>query len=125
MREKDLLRHSSEVEVKWAVYAAGEKRPHWAMQREATSLAVLIRGLFQISFAEADVLLSKEGDYAIWGAGVAHTWAAEEDSVILTLRWPSRPEDSLIVPNPRAQQHETKNFERSPRPLSPASDLSG
>ena len=27
----------------------------------------------------------------VWGRGVDHSWYAEEDSVVLTVRWPSVP----------------------------------
>jgi quercetin dioxygenase-like cupin family protein len=37
------------------------------------------------------VLLEKQGDYVVWGKGVDHSWYAEEESVVLTVRWPSVP----------------------------------
>jgi hypothetical protein len=27
----------------------------------------------------------------MWGAGTDHSWRAEEDSVVITVRWPSVP----------------------------------
>jgi quercetin dioxygenase-like cupin family protein len=41
--------------------------------------------------ASESVLLEREGDYVMWGAGVDHTWRAEEDSIVITIRWPSLP----------------------------------
>jgi quercetin dioxygenase-like cupin family protein len=35
------------------------------------------------------VLLERQGDYVVWGPGVDHSWRAEEESVVLTVRWPS------------------------------------
>ena len=40
------------------------------------------------SAAEA---LNTTVDYLIWGKGVDHSWVAEEESVVLTVRWPSVP----------------------------------
>ncbi|MET9017469.1 signal peptidase I, partial [Streptomyces olivaceoviridis] len=37
------------------------------------------------------VLLEEQGDYVVWGRGVDHSWFAEEESVVLTVRWPSVP----------------------------------
>jgi len=62
-------------------------------------MSVLIRGRFRLMFDEGanmhEVLLAREGDYALWDAGVAHSWITEEDSVILTVRWPSVPQDQI------------------------------
>lgn len=61
---------------------AGERR---------TALLVLISGRFRVRLPGRDVLLVEQGDYAVWGRGVDHSWVAEEDSVVLTVRWPSVP----------------------------------
>jgi quercetin dioxygenase-like cupin family protein len=62
-------------------------------------MSVLIRGRFRLEFHDGnrarDLLLEREGDYALWDAGVPHNWVAEEDSVMLTVRWPSVPEDQV------------------------------
>jgi quercetin dioxygenase-like cupin family protein len=34
-------------------------------------------------------VLEQEGDYAMWGPGIGHSWHAEEDTVVITVRWPS------------------------------------
>jgi hypothetical protein len=36
---------------------------------------------------EITYTLQSEGDYIIWREEVEHTWQAEEDSVIVTVRW--------------------------------------
>ncbi|WP_374005171.1 hypothetical protein [Streptomyces ipomoeae] len=36
-------------------------------------------------------MLERQGDYVVWGRGVDHSWVAEEESVVLTVRWPSVP----------------------------------
>lgn len=91
-------RSTSILEVKWAVYKAGESRSQWAINLEATTLSILIRGQFRLQFPEEDFLLSSQGDYVFWFAGVPHCWSAESDSTILTIRWPSQSGDSVEVP---------------------------
>lgn len=88
------LRSTSNLEVKWGIHKAGEGRREWAMNTQATTLSILISGQFRLQFPEQEILLSRQGDYALWGAGVPHYWVAEEDSTILTVRWPSLPGDS-------------------------------
>lgn len=82
-----------EVEVKWAVYEGGESRAAWGYNLTARTLAILIRGRFLLRFPERDVLLSREGDYVLWEPGVAHYWQAEGPTVVVTIRWPSLPDD--------------------------------
>lgn len=91
-------RATAAVEVKWGVHPAGDRRQAIAMSVEATSLSILISGRFRISFPDQEVILSRPGDYAIWSAGVPHRWSAEAESVVLTVRWPSRPGDAIELP---------------------------
>lgn len=46
---------------------------------------------FPIFFAGREHLLDNEVAFVIWEPGTPHTWRAEEESLILTIRWPSRP----------------------------------
>ncbi len=90
-------RSASDLEVKWAIHKAGEGRKEWATNAEATTLSILISGKFLLQFPDSEILLSCEGDYALWCPGVPHCWLAEDDSTILTVRWPSLPGDSKAV----------------------------
>ncbi|MEH1838369.1 MAG: hypothetical protein V7L20_06310 [Nostoc sp.] len=47
------------------------------------------------------MILSREGDYVLWCAGVLHCWVAQSDSTILTMRWPLTPGDSVAVRSPQ------------------------
>jgi quercetin dioxygenase-like cupin family protein len=47
--------------------------------------------LFALFAGGGDHALEKEGDYAVWGPGIDHSWKAEEDSILITVRWPSIP----------------------------------
>lgn len=94
-------RSTADVEVKWAVYEGGETRPEWSANREATTLAVLVRGRFRLRFPAREVVLGREGDYVLWLPGVPHHWRAETAAIVLTVRWPSVAGDSIDVPDPR------------------------
>jgi mannose-6-phosphate isomerase-like protein (cupin superfamily) len=88
----DVLRHSADVEVKWGVHPAGDRRAAWAVDEVRTALLVLIRGEFQIELRDRTVVLREPGDYIVWGPGEDHSWHAPiGDTVVLTVRWPSLP----------------------------------
>lgn len=90
-------RATGDVEVKWAVYAGGETRAAWGVNDRAHTLAILVRGRFRLTFPDGDALLSDEGDYVLWEPGVPHRWRAETAAVVVTVRWPSLPDDSRDV----------------------------
>lgn len=85
----DELRGTDDVELKWGDHARGERRASWAEGDARTSVTVLVSGRFRIELTDDSVVLERPGDYLIWGPGAGHTWEAEEDSVVLTVRWPS------------------------------------
>lgn len=89
------LRQSSALEIKWGNHSAGEERRAWAPGGNSITMSALIRGRFLLRFRDparpdeiSEVRFLREGDYAIWDGAVEHTWLVEEDSVILTVRWP-------------------------------------
>ncbi|NJK66041.1 MAG: signal peptidase I [Microcoleus sp. SU_5_3] len=96
---EDDPRSTSILEVKWGVHKAGECRTEWAVNAEATTLSILVKGRFRLQFPEQEILLSCEGDYALWRPGVPHYWSAEDDSAIVTVRWPSLSRDSSGIKN--------------------------
>jgi hypothetical protein len=85
------LRHSAEVEIKWGRHPQGDRRKRWVHGEHRRALLVLISGCFHMEFPERTVVLDKQGDYVVWGRGVDHSWYAAEESVVLTVRWPSIP----------------------------------
>jgi len=50
---------------------------------------MLVSGRFEIELDRISHMLRESGDYATWGPGVSHIWEAHEDTVIITVRWPS------------------------------------
>ena len=88
-------RRSDAVEVKWGTHAAGESKSAYGANDTASTLSILVAGRFLLEFPELGerVRFDRPGDYALWPAGPSHRWTALEDSVILTVRWPSRAGD--------------------------------
>ncbi len=93
-------RHSEDVEIKWGVHPRGDRRARWVRGEQRTALLVLVSGRFRVELPGRSVLLEQQGDYVVWGRGVDHSWYAEEESVVLTVRWPSVP--GYAVPDPEA-----------------------
>jgi hypothetical protein len=83
------VRMSKEVEVKWGIHPAGDRREAWFEQEDRTTVLMLVSGRFRIDLPVGTALLYEQGDYAAWGPGIGHSWRAEEDSVVVTIRWPS------------------------------------
>ncbi len=90
-KDADDPRHSEDVEIKWGVHPAGDTRAQWVRGERRTALLVLISGRFRVEPPGRSVLLEEQGDYGVWGRGVDHSWVAEEESVVLTVRWLSVP----------------------------------
>ncbi|MEV4191672.1 signal peptidase I [Streptomyces toxytricini] len=97
-------RHSADVEIKWGVHTKGDARAQWTTGEERTALLVLISGRFRMEFPDRDVVLAEQGDYVVWGRGVDHSWYAEEESVVLTVRWPSVPGYRIDEPAPAPER---------------------
>lgn len=87
------LRSTPSLEVKWSVHRAGEEKSQWSVSKSATTLCMLIKGKVSIRFPMTECILSHESDYVIWPAGLPHRWAVAEDALVLTIRWPSTPDD--------------------------------
>ncbi len=83
------LRRTKDVEVKWGIHPAGEERPEWVTGEARTTLSILVSGKWEMIFPDQTVVLSKPGDFVMWGKGVEHKWRAIEDTVVMTVRWPS------------------------------------
>lgn len=85
-------RRTSALEVKWGIHSAGDRREDWLVGERRSTLLILVYGLFRLDLPDESVVLWRQGDYVLWHAGVDHSWQAEQDSVVITVRWPSLPE---------------------------------
>ena len=83
-------RHSDAVEIKWGVHPAGEQRSGWVTDDPRSILSVLVSGRFRIDLPDRSVVLAEQGDFVVFHGG-SHTWQAEEESVVVSVRWPSLP----------------------------------
>jgi quercetin dioxygenase-like cupin family protein len=83
------VRTTGAVEVKWGVHEAGEKRPDWSTDERRTTLVLLVEGRFRVDLSSGSAVLDRRGDYVVWGPAIDHSWQAEADSVVITVRWPS------------------------------------
>jgi hypothetical protein len=92
------VRHSDAVEVKWGVHPRGETRAHWVTGEQRTALIIMVSGRFRIDFPEESVVLAEPGAYVVFD-GLDHSWHAEEESVIVSVRWPSVPGYAVPCPD--------------------------
>jgi hypothetical protein len=88
------LRHRHDVEVKWGAHQKGaSKAEDFAFNERSTTISILIEGIFHIMIKSGEevekICLSKPGDYLILNAGVPHSWEAETECVVLSIRTPS------------------------------------
>jgi hypothetical protein len=83
---------TEELELKWYTHMKGETRAEWAPGNPVKTLNILLRGHFVLLFPEQEVALEKEGDFVLFGPGVPHSYRSVEESLVLTVRWPSAPQ---------------------------------
>ena len=88
--EENPLR-TTELEVKWYTHARGETRAEWAPGNPVKTLNILVRGHFVLLFPNQEITLEKEGDFVLFGPGVPHSFRSVEESLVITVRWPSVP----------------------------------
>ncbi|WP_113699070.1 signal peptidase I [Nonomuraea lactucae] len=85
------IRSTGDLEVKWGLHPAGQQRPEWTADDQRTTFLLLIQGRFRLDLTLGSTVLERQGDYVVWGPGIDHSWQAEADSIVLTIRWPSVP----------------------------------
>lgn len=92
---------NQDFEIKWGKHKKGERRDTVSRDSKVDSLAILVYGkeLFKFPSLGKEVLMEKEGDYLFFGKGTGHIWEMLEDTLIITIRWPSIPpeKDDKIV----------------------------
>jgi quercetin dioxygenase-like cupin family protein len=92
------IRQTTDLEVKWGIHPKGHQRPEWVTGEQRSTLIVLVSGRFRVDLSATSVTLAKQGDYLAWGPGIDHSWHAEEESVVITVRWPSIPITGTMPP---------------------------
>lgn len=81
-----------DLELKWYTHAKGETRNEWAPGIPVRTLNILVRGSFVLLFPDQEISLEKEGDFVLFGPDVPHSFRSVEESLVLTIRWPSVPQ---------------------------------
>jgi hypothetical protein len=70
-------------------------RVAWTARRAAGAVILLVSGRFRLEFPDRSVVLADQGDYVVFDR-VEHSWYAEEESVIVGVRWPSVPGYAIV-----------------------------
>jgi quercetin dioxygenase-like cupin family protein len=84
------VRSTEAVEIKWGIHPAGQQRPGWTSGEDRSTFVILVSGRFRVDLTVGIATLERQGDFVTWGPGIDHSWQAEQDSVVLTVRWPSQ-----------------------------------
>jgi len=89
----------SDIEIKWSHHPQGDGDPNFVSQRNSMSISILIRGSIRYRFLKDGVIesttLRRPGDYVMWEPGIGHSWLVNENSDVITIRWPSLPNDTI------------------------------
>src|SRR5882672_1207731 len=89
---------TGDLELKWFTHAKGETRSDWAPGIPVQTLNILVRGRFVLLFPGQEIVLEKEGDFVLFGPDMPHSFRSEQESLVLTVRWPSLPPDKSLEP---------------------------
>ena len=84
------VRSSKDVEIKWGIHPAGDKRPEWTADDQRTTLVLLVR---ETSGSTSPKPASPWKNKAItpsWGPGIDHSWEAITDRSSLPSAGPPR-----------------------------------
>ena len=89
--EDESVFKTDDFEIRWTFHPKGDKKPQIAANMKAKTVSVLIKGKFVLIYPDQkkEVILSKPGDFVYHDAKVYHGSEALEDSIMLTIRWPS------------------------------------
>jgi hypothetical protein len=71
---------SQDVEIKWGIHPAGDKRSAWTSGDQRTTAVFHISGTFRVDLTEGNFTLQRKGDCLTWGPGIDHSWEAITDA---------------------------------------------
>jgi hypothetical protein len=82
---------NDDFEVSYVEHPKGSIKPGMKAESSAKTLTILISGNYLVRFPGKKIVLSKPGDYLFYDAcETDHAAEASEDSIVLTVRWPSK-----------------------------------
>src|ERR1700722_16418171 len=85
------VRQTTNLEIKWEPIRQGKSRRNGMGVRSGLRSSSLLMARFRVDLSAGSVTLERQGDYLTWGPGIDPSWQAEDDSVVITVRWPSIP----------------------------------
>lgn len=88
---------SDKFEAKWGMHSKGEGSVIGEYNETAKTLGLLVQGKVKFNFPPSgkEIILKNVGDYVFYDARVPHKCEFLEDSIVLTLRWPSLQDDQV------------------------------
>lgn len=92
VKDKESLLYTNDVEIKYGTHKKGESRDDWSVNQTATTMSLVVSGAMRMIFKDEEILL-KSGDYFVSKPKVPHKYMIEEDALVITVRWPSLPQD--------------------------------
>jgi len=84
--------NTDDFEVNWVRIKKGERKKGIGNNAKAKTLTILIEGKYQFEFLDKSegAILKNKGDYFFYQPIKNHVAKALEDSLIMTIRWPSK-----------------------------------
>ena len=80
--------NSKDFELKFQKEKKGLlRKPKKVLNKNTTTLAIIVYGKIRMNFGKKDFLMEKEGDYIYWSPDAPHEFEFLEDSLVITLRW--------------------------------------
>jgi hypothetical protein len=91
---------TDKTEFQWVhEMLAGEHKKSTVYYQQSSTLTVLIEGKIEIIFPHSKnhpkVILKEHGAYNFFGPNVCHTWKAIKKTTLVSVRWPSIPDDQV------------------------------
>jgi len=91
--DQDSPFRNENFEIKWGKHKKGEsfEAKEVGPNDQCCTVAILVYGEERLTFSSVDreVLLENEGDYVFWQPNIPHIAVFREDTLVITIRWPS------------------------------------
>ncbi len=90
---------NEDVEAQIVEHETGKEKNRPAFNKRGKTLTMVLSGKMDILFPEEKktINLNKEGDFVIFSEKIIHSWKCTEKAKVLTIRWPSLPNDVVEV----------------------------
>ena len=82
---------SSDVEIKWFTHPTTDFQAVTTDEKKVWTITILVSGRLRVSVDSKEFTLENPGDFVCWGPGHSHGWQPLDESLVITVRWPSIP----------------------------------